>query len=150
MKELSYIEKSLANLARLLGFNPDHYGWKTKLAEWFGVDTGMLSNWIKRGIPKARLESTVKRGYPPETWLVAPETGSGSTVAQGNGLTLVPPKPSHEDLIKQFHDRDLARELNEILLAIEEHDPEVLRRDVRGFLQGILTGLEAKKRGNDS
>lgn len=57
---------------------------------------------------------------------------------------------SHEDLIGLFQNKALARELNDMLLQIEAADPEMLRRDVRRFLQGILIAIESKKTATDS
>jgi hypothetical protein len=82
----------------------------------------------------------------------------GSTIyprdTEGQRITVLreadPGRPSHSDVIGQFKNKGLARELNEMLLHIEAADPEMLRRDVRRFLQGIITAIESKKSGTDS
>ncbi len=69
MRDLSNkIEKSLKNLARLVGINVK-YGWKTELAKWYGIESNRLSTWIKRNrIPKAHLIKIAEKGYPENHW----------------------------------------------------------------------------------
>ena len=93
MKELSKNsqrnESNLANLASLIGIDSNIYGWKTELSQWFKVDISVLSNWIRRGIPKKRIENAVKKGFPIEKWLVkndeilseASKSGPGTTIS---------------------------------------------------------------------
>lgn len=96
-------------------------------------------------------------GYPSDRWIVA-KSPPGSIVAApqpeyriSKDLRLAPTKrPTHEDLIGQFQNKALVLELNEMLLQIEAEDPEMLRRDVRRFLQGIITAIESKKNGTDT
>lgn len=81
----------------------------------------------------------------------------GSTIypgdTEGQRLTVLreatPGRLTHEDLIARFENKKLALELNQMLLQIEAADPEILRGYVRGFLQGILTGLKSKKNGTE-
>jgi len=136
MKLLSNNENSFANLARLIEINPDRYGWKTELAKWFGVKTFILSNWIRRGPPKRVIETIVKKGYPVDRWMVKSPPGSiiYPRDNEGRRITVLreadPGRPSHSDVIGQFKNKALARELDEMLLHIEAADPEMLRRDV--------------------
>ena len=54
-------------------------------------------------------------------------------------------EPSHEHIIHSFKDKTLAKELNELMLKIEKISPEKLER-VKMYLEGILEGLETKKK----
>jgi hypothetical protein len=127
-------EKSLIALCRLVGIEPER-GWKIKLANWFEVDRVILSNWLRRGIPKKQIETVSRKGYPVDRWMV--KSPPGSTIyprdTEGQRITVLreadPGRPSHSDAIGQFKNKALARELNEMLLHIEAADPEMLRRD---------------------
>jgi hypothetical protein len=144
-------EEDIERLAEIMGI-PLLHGWKIRMARIFGVDLAVFSHWLKRGLPKKQIEHIVKKGYPVDRWMVKSPPGSiiYPRDTEGRRITVLreadPGRPSHSDVIGQFKNKALARELNEMLLHIEAADPEMLRRDVRRFLQGIITAIESKKK----
>ena len=62
---------------------------------------------------------------------------SPAWLARGEGPKY--PEIPEED-VSLFQDKKLAREINQMLLAIENEDPDKLKA-IRVFLQGILVGM---------
>ena len=144
MKELSNTEKSLQNLAVLLGIEIK-YGWKSKLASWLDVDSAIFANWLKRGLPKKVIQSIEEKGYPLYKWKFKKSESSVLIAEQGiqyspgstNGLHAVDNNASHERIIQEFVDKGWARDVNMKLVKLEKLAPHK-KEYISGILDGIL------------
>ena len=90
------------------------------------------------------------KGKPP---IIIPLSNNNLKIPKANkkGITEKQGKDqiSHVDLIPLFQDKDLAKEINEMLLSIEALDAQKLK-SIKIFLQGVLWSLvdESKKKEN--
>ena len=118
-------EKSLAQLARLLGFDVKR-GWRTRLAEHFGVELGVISTWITRDkISKYGINKAKKLGHPPETWLIKEDEEDYVCVKEPSRVYPVPSR------------RALHKSIDEILASADRETILALESNIKVFLEKV-------------
>lgn len=171
-------ELALSKLAQLLDI-PLKTGWKTRLSEWFDIDLSLLSNWIKRGIPKYRIKEVQKKGYPIEQWYNVPEPyrepeenigtpqnyGRESRPQEYTEPTNVkwvprilvgPPHPDQEyiDAVKEILDSGEKGTINALKSNITQFQEQVRdkkrMRDLENQVKLLTKQLSDEKNGGDS
>jgi hypothetical protein len=100
------------------------------LADFLGVDYRTLSAWKSRG-RIAKIDAFIDKCSGINIhWL---KTGQGE-MFNGDTVPLFPPgTPTHEELLKYFENKELARKLNIKLIKLEKIDPSLLK-EVDDFL----------------
>jgi len=82
-----------------------------------------------------------------QEWLCSPESQDPPPAAESNNVLSLADRIAHTDIIQRFQNKDLAREINARLLALESIDPEKLIY-VKGVLDGLIVALRPKNRAN--
>ena len=90
-------------------------------------------------------EHMVGRRKPPPG---EPVPGSYGVPELGHKVTKIYQPMTHEELIEMFKDKELAKELNELLLKIERLDPDEFRC-IHGYLYGKVQTLERIKKNHN-
>jgi len=90
-------------------------------------------------------EHMVGRRKPPPGERVP---GSYGVPELGHKVTKIYQPMTHEELIEMFKDKELAKELNELLLKIERLDPDEFRC-IHGYLYGKVQTLERIKKNHN-
>ena len=57
-----------------------------------------------------------------------------------------PKKPTHEDIIRRFSDKEKARQLNDMLVTLEKTDPEKYNM-ANAYVTALFDAVKAEKKG---
>jgi len=140
-------ERSLMKLAQVFNITIKK-GWKKNLAEKLEIKRVLLSTWINRDkISKPGLVEIEKKGYPRADWFITEQVSAVSAIAAIESRVAVEEPPgaiTRGDITRQFKNKDVALDINTLLLKIEALDPVGLHH-IRSDLEGQLKVLRRMK-----
>ncbi len=147
MKKFADYENLLSRLKRLIDAHAD--GKYTVFAKKLGIPVGTFYNIMKGQVPNAEHLFHISEIFGISLdWLI---TGDGE-VYKKDILAVCPDELyegaqetniidiEHSDIIKQFHNKSLARDINKDLVDLERMNGEALKK-VGIYIKGVVEGI---------